>query len=295
MWGKFRVILCVVALYAFNTAVASETDQGVVKSAYVPLDLRADSVNGPLGFLSLPRDITFEISKVWTLSDVSRLAASNDSGNVNVVFVMSPEAAQALFQTPQFRVSSQVRPKIHVPNPLPGGLEEEAVVSKPNSVSRTLQGIIENRATILKRYASDPLVLKAVKTANAQPESLDEIHRRDRAWCEGTDSDFVEKTLDSSASRFLRRKVKSNKLLYTEAFLCDQQGRTVGAYPRTSDYFQGDEDKFVKCYDEGKGNTVTGPLEFDKSTQTHSVQISIPVMQTGECIGVLIMGLRNIR
>ena len=40
---------------------------------------------------------------------------------------------------------------------------------------------------------------------------------------------------------------------------------------------------------------VTGPLEFDESTQAYSVQISVPVMQAEECIGVLVMGLRNIK
>jgi len=162
-------------------------------------------------------------------------------------------------------------------------------------MSRTLQRIIKNRVDFLKRYASDSPVVNAVKEANSQPTDPEEINRLDRLWREGANGDIVEKTLNNNASRFLRKKVKSNKMLYTEAFLCDQQGRTIGAYPRTSDYYQGDEEKFTRCYANGKGQIITGPLGFDKSTQAYSVQISVPVMQGDQCIGVLVMGLRNIK
>jgi hypothetical protein len=38
---------------------------------------------------------------------------------------------------------------------------------------------------------------------------------------------------------------------------------------------------------------TTGPLAFDESAGAHSVQISVPVRDAGQCIGVLVMGLRN--
>jgi hypothetical protein len=38
---------------------------------------------------------------------------------------------------------------------------------------------------------------------------------------------------------------------------------------------------------------TTGLLEFDESSAAHSVQISVPIEDAGQCIGVLVMGLRN--
>jgi len=76
-------------------------------------------------------------------------------------------------------------------------------------------------------------------------------------------------------------------------FLCDKRGAVVGESPKTSDYWQGDEEKFVECYNRGDGNVFIGDLEFDDSTQSYTVQISIPVKDDGKTIGVLIVGIRN--
>ena len=82
--------------------------------------------------------------------------------------------------------------------------------------------------------------------------------------------------------------------LYAEAFLCDNKGALVGVYPKTTDYWQGDEDKFIQSYNDGKGSIFFSPLKFDESTNTYSIQISVPVYNWNDTIGVLVVALKNI-
>ena len=71
------------------------------------------------------------------------------------------------------------------------------------------------------------------------------------------------------------------------------QEATIGTYPRTSDYWRGDESKFIECFNNSK--VIIGPLELDENTNSHSVQVSIPIEDAGDTIGVLVVGLRNIK
>jgi hypothetical protein len=74
-------------------------------------------------------------------------------------------------------------------------------------------------------------------------------------------------------------------------FLTDNKGANVAAYPPTSDYWQGDEEKFTLSFNDGDGQVFIGPLEFDDSTKKTQVQISAPIREDNETIGVLVLGV----
>ena len=76
-------------------------------------------------------------------------------------------------------------------------------------------------------------------------------------------------------------------MIYAEAFVCGNQGAVVGEYPRTSDYWQGDERKFTNCFQGGVGRLYVGDLKFDESTQSNAIQISVPVMDGEEFVAKL--------
>ena len=48
---------------------------------------------------------------------------------------------------------------------------------------------------------------------------------------------------------------------------------------KTSDYWQGDEAKFKKSFNGGAGAVFVDDVSFDKSSQTYSVQVSVPVKE----------------
>lgn len=51
---------------------------------------------------------------------------------------------------------------------------------------------------------------------------------------------------------FLKNIIVQQADVYSEAFVTDAKGANVAAYPATSDYWQGDEDKFTKAFASGK-------------------------------------------
>jgi hypothetical protein len=90
--------------------------------------------------------------------------------------------------------------------------------------------------------------------------------------------------------RYFERRVTNNTAI-DEVFLTDNQGANVAAYPPTSDYWQGDEEKWSLSFNNGNGVVFVGPLELDASTNKTQVQISAPIVTNKETIGVLIMGV----
>jgi NitT/TauT family transport system substrate-binding protein len=162
-------------------------------------------------------------------------------------------------------------------------------------ISEKTMKTLENHIQMIEKIAADPITVNAVKEHNAKGLTLDEIEAIDKEWVAGGREKLVSILQGNPAGRLLRNKVLSNREVFAEAFLCDRQGAVVGEYPKTSDYWQGDEKKFTACYNNGNGKVYTGPLEFDESTKTFSRKISVPVRDKEETIGVLIFGIINVR
>jgi hypothetical protein len=76
-----------------------------------------------------------------------------------------------------------------------------------------------------------------------------------------------------------------------EAFLMDAQGALVCATHETSDYWQGDEAKWLKPMKEGLEAFVDEPA-FDESTQSYALQLSVPVLRAGARVGALTFTLK---
>jgi hypothetical protein len=76
-----------------------------------------------------------------------------------------------------------------------------------------------------------------------------------------------------------------------EAFVMDAQGANVCMTLRTSDYWQGDEPKWADAFNDGKGADYVGKRQYDESSKSTLVHISVPVMDNGKAIGVLTCGI----
>lgn len=160
-----------------------------------------------------------------------------------------------------------------------------------DTITDAMQTILTRQTGLITKWAAAPTIIEGVTAQNAKNATLDTIKAIDREWIAGGRKSFAESLQQNAVGIFLKEKVLSNKALYTEAFLCDARGAIVGEYPQTSDYWQGDEAKFSKSI---SGQVYRGPLLLDESTQSFSIQISVPVMDHGSAIGVLVVGLRNL-
>jgi C4-dicarboxylate-specific signal transduction histidine kinase len=130
-----------------------------------------------------------------------------------------------------------------------------------------------------------------VRSQNIQGMTLEQIKVRDIKWQETSGFDpFMESLMSNSAAKELLRLERSAPY-YLEFFLMDAQGANVAMTNKTSDYWQGDEQKFTKSFNDGAGGVHVSPIQLDSSSQAHLIQISVPVLDAGEVIGALTVGV----
>lgn len=155
----------------------------------------------------------------------------------------------------------------------------------------------KNTADVVKRKIRDvrwladhDLVINAVLAQNAQNLSTQEIHLRDKTWQESSQLTPFKRSLQEDESGLFIQSMVKNSKVFSEIFITDNQGANVSAYPATSDYWQGDERKWIQPFREG--NIYIGSAEFDQSSQQRSIQISIPIKYQTKIIGVLVAGIK---
>jgi len=154
-----------------------------------------------------------------------------------------------------------------------------------------LEGLLKVKIRTVQHLALNPVLVRATRQQNRVGLTLDEIKRRDDAWRGSKElTPFKRSQQESRAGKLLKRFV-DRSVSFNEAFLTDVQGANVAAYPATSDYWQGDEDKWIESYRGGDSRIFIGPLELDDSTQTYAVQISAPVLDRDRSIGILVVGV----
>jgi len=152
---------------------------------------------------------------------------------------------------------------------------------------------LEQAKTVVTMAARESIV-HAVEEHNALGLVMDEILRRDKRWISSNSTvAFKIKLQENRSGVILKSMVLRNRAMYSEAFLTGNQGANVGAYPATSDYWQGDEDKFIIAFNKGNGRLLITPVEFDNSSGTYAAQVAAPVVDNkGVTIGVLFVGIK---
>jgi len=157
---------------------------------------------------------------------------------------------------------------------------------------KSMQSKIEKYAnsTIVK-MGTDRIIVNAVKMQNAKNMSLDEIKSLDEQWQAAAGiTDLMRSQMESECGRHLRN-IKSKAPSYGEILVMDNQGANVAISDKTTDYWQGDEDKFTKSYNQGHGGLHISEAKWDESTQATLVQVSVPVKDGDNIIGALTIGL----
>ena len=155
-----------------------------------------------------------------------------------------------------------------------------------------LESLLGVKIRFATHMAFNPSIIRAVEQQNNQKLALAEIKSRDDEWKDAGDSmtALIRETTQNEVAKYFQRRVDNNSSI-DEVFLTDNQGANVAAYPPTSDYWQGDEEKWTASYNNGNGVVFIGPLELDESTQKTLVQISAPIISNDETIGVLVLGV----
>ncbi|CAG9000923.1 MAG: hypothetical protein CENE_02930 [Candidatus Celerinatantimonas neptuna] len=152
--------------------------------------------------------------------------------------------------------------------------------------------IVKKVIPTLETWGHSPALVAAVKAQNSQNLTLDQIKARDKKWRATSSVDsFMNSLMHNDAAKQMLKFEKS-KPYFAELFLMDNQGANVAMTNKTSDYWQGDEAKFTQTYKQGKGAVHVSDVEYDDSTLSYLVQVSVPVIDHHKkVIGALTIGI----
>ena len=166
-----------------------------------------------------------------------------------------------------------------------------AQTPEPHSPVRELDPGVRAEVEHVRAWAKDPAIVGAVRDQNALKVPLSRVRSIDIAWLSGTeDQARVQALLKNPCAKALQG-FTAGRPGYREAFVMDGQGALVATTRKTSDYWQGDEDKWRLSFAEGRGAVYTSEPKLDESVGVRLIHISVPVMDDGKAIGVLTAGV----
>lgn len=174
----------------------------------------------------------------------------------------------------------------HIPECMTGGFE----LSKKELASATTTARALIKELVREYDLQDHLA------GLPPPAELNDILEIDHRWREQAPfraSEEAAEILRSRLSVKLAQWQFEQEGAVTETIVMDSVGANVALSVLTSDYWQGDEQKFEAIAGNGSDKVYLGPVRFDPSAQRFQVVASMPVYDpdTGRFIGGVALGL----
>ncbi len=149
-----------------------------------------------------------------------------------------------------------------------------------------------------RAWATDPAVIAAIKaqnvtTADYDQEEIDALDQDWRAQVGASDAPLINEVAAHDVSGYLAEQRDASEGLITEIFVMDRVGLNVAMSDTTSDYWQGDEAKFLETFGVGADAVHISEVELDESTQTYQSQVSFALVdpENGDVIGAVTIGV----
>ena len=147
----------------------------------------------------------------------------------------------------------------------------------------------------IKALASKPEVIEAVKASNARQLGKERIMELDERWIKLKGRlPEADQIMNSKVSALLTTEMNKQSY-FKEAILTGNQGETVAMNTVTTDYWQGDEEKFTAIFDTNlpsrKPDSHISRARWDDSTKAMIAQVSVPVYDGDYMIGTLTVGV----
>ena len=135
----------------------------------------------------------------------------------------------------------------------------------------------------LRQRLQQPVTILSVTSSNKHHGGVQqaEIDKLDEAWkteAKSDDQPLIAEILSSPLSSYLLYTQAKSAGLFTEIFIMDKFGLNVGQSSVTSDYWQGDEDKFQKTFQVGPEAVFIDEPEYDDGTKTWRVQVNLAIV-----------------
>ncbi|MCT4370019.1 hypothetical protein CLG85_006595 [Yangia mangrovi] len=170
-----------------------------------------------------------------------------------------------------------------------------APAARAAEIDAPLQAVI---AQYVQPFLEDAALIAAIKAQNDVTSRYDDarINELDAMWqaeIGATEIPTITPVWDNPVADALRAEVASSGGLIREILVMDARGLNVAVSSVTSDYWQGDEAKYLETYARGPDAVHIGDVEFDESSQVYMQQLSLSIAdpQSGAVIGALTVGL----
>jgi hypothetical protein len=173
----------------------------------------------------------------------------------------------------------------------PAATEEVAAVTPtPIPASIITPDVIKD----MRERIVQQVTILSINAANKTHTGVDQaaIDKMDEAWkteAKSDDQPFIAEILSSPLSNYLLYIQAASAGLFTEIFVMDKFGLNVGQSSVTSDYWQGDEDKYQKTFAVGPDAVFVDEPEYDDKTKTWRTQVDFTIVDpaTKESIGAV--------
>jgi hypothetical protein len=209
------------------------------------------------------------------------------------VTLFSPAMAQEATTAPATAAPATPAPAVPAVAPAaPAAAAEPAAAptSPPISADIITPDVIKD----MRERIVQPVTIMSILAANKVHTGIDQaaIDKMDAAWkteAKSDDQPFIAEILSSPLSNYLLYIQASSAGLFTEIFVMDKFGLNVGQSSVTSDYWQGDEDKYQKTFVVGPDAVFVDEPEFDDKTKTWRTQVDFTVVdpETKQSIGAV--------
>lgn len=150
----------------------------------------------------------------------------------------------------------------------------------------------------IRPWAASPMLIDAIRQQNGTTSALSqtEVEQLDSLWQAELGSartPTISVVVDGPLASLLRDQIARTGGAITEIIVMDARGLNVAASAITSDYWQGDEDKFSQTVPYGPEAVHLGEIEFDDSVQDYQLQISFSLADpvSGEVVGAMTVGV----
>ena len=150
------------------------------------------------------------------------------------------------------------------------------------------EAIVKQHKNLLVKFSQSPLLVSTLEKANEKNLGIVRIMQLGANW--QFNRKLQKSVMQTPLASQIIELIKSSKFNIAEMMVLDKNGVLVAAFPKPTDYWQGDEDKFQQPI-RINGDYV-GPTKWDSSASRYQFFYCILIKdQNRKVIGVLATGL----
>lgn len=171
----------------------------------------------------------------------------------------------------------------------------DSVAASMDTVDRMLFMRMEEVELQPLDMALDRIFERSNRELESIPNAEAYIQKVDADWKQGRTTPAIEKILSSPLSREFKRKIqflnkKFRFFAFSEIMATNKFGTLIGCYPRTTDFYQADEDWFQRAV-RAEGLSVED-VEYDESSDALTLRVSRKVVDDqGRFEGLVAAGI----